>query len=506
MRIIESVKSVVFRSAILSPLLFASFFVVAGFHEMQDYLKPVSLIGPLAMLLIFVSAFFFLCIKITGNSIKAAVVTSVILVPVLFFGFVSDLFSGGSLLQPVLRYRYILILFPAGIVFIVMGIIRSNRTFVRFNQFLFSFAILLLFTELTKFAYYSYSNKAWNEYTRADERVDLPATLPVRLPDVYYLLFDMHTGSESLKKYWNYADTSFVKHLESKNFRVVKNARSNYNFTLYSLASAFSMQHLNKLPEYKQGIGPRINSLGKVIRENKTAGLFHALGYDIINLSPFDVCDRPRSYTRYYTFSLSRYLWRKTFPGKVLTDLSLDFGKVVDDLFQDSDNVVTNNRVLTKLNEFIEISDRNRRPAFVYAHFLLPHYPYHYNRNGELRSIENDSIGDKERYLDQLIYTDDLIIKITDSILENSASSPVIIIQGDHGFNMLDGSDKITEANSILNAIHLPEGVNAKAPATITPVNTFWFVLNSVFGFHFKQEEDRLYYVNENTFDCTEIK
>ncbi|MBL7892306.1 MAG: hypothetical protein JNL63_06730, partial [Bacteroidia bacterium] len=89
---------------------------------------------------------------------------------------------------------------------------------------------------------------------------------------------------------------------------------------------------------------------------------------------------------------------------------------------------------------------------------------------------------------------------------ENSASSPVIIIQGDHGFNMLDGSDKITEANSILNAIHLPEGVNAKAPATITPVNTFWFVLNSVFGFHFKQEEDRLYYVNENTFDCTEIK
>ncbi|MBI2270061.1 MAG: sulfatase-like hydrolase/transferase [Bacteroidetes bacterium] len=506
MRIIESVKAVIFRYPILSSLLFTAFFVVAGFHEMQDYLNPGSLIGPLAGMLIFVSAFFFVCKKITGNSIKPALITTAILMPVLFFGFASDLFPGAAVCQSVLRYRYILILFPTLIIFFVVKIIKSRRTFVRFNQFLFSFAFFLLFTELIKIAYYPFGNKAWNDYTYADEQVDLPVTLPAGLPNVYYLLFDMHTGSESLKKYWDYADTSFVKQLESRNFYVVKNARSNYNFTLYSLASAFSMQHLNKLPEYKQGIGARINSLGKVIRENKAAGLFHTLGYDIINLSPFDLCAQPRLYTRYYTFSLSRYLWRKTFPGKVLTDLSLGFGKVIDNFFQEEDNVAGNKRVLTKLNEFIEGSKENKKATFVYAHFLLPHYPYHYNRKGELRAIESDSIGDKEKYLDQLIYTDDLIMKITDSILANSAVPPVIIIQGDHGFNMLGGSDKINEANSILNAIHLPREFNNKVPATITPVNTFRFVFNSVFGFHFKQEEDRLYYVNENTFDCTEIK
>lgn len=509
MQAIEKIRSFLLKFPLLSPLLLVTFFVISGFHEMQDYLLPGSLINPLVCIYSFTVAIFFLFKKITGSGVKSSACTAIILVPLLFFAFIRDMFSQIHFIESLSRYRYFLPFILITTIYIIIRIARSKNTFIRFNQFLFSFGSLIVLIELVKILLFHFDNRKWNVYVNQIEQIRIPATLPEKLPDVYYLLFDMHTGSESLKKYWDYEDSAFTNHLGSKGFCIVKNARSNYNYTLYSIASTFNMQQLNALPGYKQTVMERINTLGSLIRNNKVAQIFDAMGYSIVNFSPFDVNTHTRLATRYYSFSLAQYLWNKTLFGKMCTELLWNFnGNTLFRFlpFYYPGNIVYNDNVFSKLYELIHQGRTGAKPSFVYAHFLLPHYPYYFNQKGKLRSIENDNIGDKEKYLDQLIYSDQLIQTITDSILANSAEPPVIIVQGDHGFNMLANAEKKREANSILNAYYFPDGCKNKVPETITPVNTFRTVFNSVYGFNFKMEENRSFYVDENTFDCAESK
>lgn len=74
-----------------------------------------------------------------------------------------------------------------------------------------------------------------------------------------------------------------------------------------------------------------------------------------------------------------------------------------------------------------------------------------------------------------------------DRILSNSTTSPIIIIQGDHGpgsrLNWQNaGKSDLTERFSILNAYYLPGINSAELPPTISPVNSFRVVLDSYFG------------------------
>lgn len=93
---------------------------------------------------------------------------------------------------------------------------------------------------------------------------------------------------------------------------------------------------------------------------------------------------------------------------------------------------------------------------------------------------------DKEKYLQQLIYTDKILIQVVDTILSLSKTPPVIIIQGDHGGRLLGGKDVKIEDYTILNAYYLPNGGDKVLYESIAPVNTFKVIFNYYFGADFK--------------------
>jgi hypothetical protein len=108
---------------------------------------------------------------------------------------------------------------------------------------------------------------------------------------------------------------------------------------------------------------------------------------------------------------------------------------------------------------------------FVYAHIVAPHAPFVFSPDG--RYISNGAVN--PGYLDAITYVNSRVIPIVKSIIANSKVPPVIILQGDHGW---DADHRM----QIFNAYYLPNGGAEKIYDTITPVNSFRTVFNQYFG------------------------
>lgn len=151
------------------------------------------------------------------------------------------------------------------------------------------------------------------------------------------------------------------------------------------------------------------------------------------------------------------------------------------------------------------------QPKFIFAHILLPHPPFVFDRNGySLPHTHPFTIEDgnhyhgssneyRQKYLEQLTYGNKKILETLDAILANSKTPPIIILQSDHGPGAFLDWESIEntclkERVSILNAYYLPEGGKSKLYPEITPVNTFRLIFDTFFGTDFGQLENRSYY------------
>jgi hypothetical protein len=161
------------------------------------------------------------------------------------------------------------------------------------------------------------------------------------------------------------------------------------------------------------------------------------------------------------------------------------------------------------VSQFKEVArtTRSRRPQFVIAHLLLPHPPYLLDRKGNFVSEEEEQRRSwRVRYADQVLYTNRKLRELINTLLEDKANPPVIVLQPDEGHWPLRYWDRSDEFNyetasrtelldkfQILNAYYLP-GVPRKALyPSITPVNSFRLIFNHYFNAGFRLLPDRAY-------------
>ena len=78
------------------------------------------------------------------------------------------------------------------------------------------------------------------------------------------------------------------------------------------------------------------------------------------------------------------------------------------------------------------------------------------------------------------------IVNISQQILENSESKPIIIIQSDHGW-------KDDHRYKILNLYYFPDEDYESLYPAISPVNSFRIVLSEYFSLDYELLEDRIY-------------
>ena len=144
------------------------------------------------------------------------------------------------------------------------------------------------------------------------------------------------------------------------------------------------------------------------------------------------------------------------------------------------------------------------RPRLVFAHLILPHPPFVFDAEGTPItpdapfSLDFPSGGAGESYIlgyrEQVEVLNRELERIIEAILDKADTTPVIVLQADHGPDSNNGRlGYVQERMTILNSLLLPGGKEAMYPH-MTPVNTFRLVFNQLFGGDYKRLPDRALY------------
>ncbi len=314
-------------------------------------------------------------------------------------------------------------------------------------------------------------------------------------PDIYYIILDGYTGNQALNKYYNFDNTPFIKYLEKKGFLVGRNARGNYALTFLALASSLNMDYLQNL-----AVLPHKNSmerwpLNKIMKNNKVVNYLKSKGYKFIHFqSGWGATQANKNADIDYVSSSYEFkaLWLK---NTVLYHfISRPFLK----------NVARSD-MLTRFDKLAQVPSI-KGPKFIFAHIMCPHPPFLFGQNGEeVQNSEVDFDGtiwtEKDNYINQLVFLNKKLMALVDSFLKDKSNQPVIIMQADHGAyygayykNGETNLDHAELRSSILNTFYLPSRNYTGFHKTMSPVNTFRILFNSIFNENYKILKDEFYY------------
>lgn len=460
------------------------------FIEAKDIIILLALTTLLAVLLFYGFKYFNRLISnTTGHTlaIKTALWTTTLLVFILFyFHFYYNILKIDTL-NVLRQHRYFLLLCGILLGGCYVYIFKSKKTFVVLHQYLNTLVLVLLVFECAKIMWNYQKTQQWypeirKEYMGYKGQNFASDTTPK--PSVYHILLDAYTGSDALEKYWNFDNTTFKNYLKSKDFYVAEHAQSNYGHTRQAVPS---MMNRDYFWDFEAGDGRETAPAYLIalagIRHARTFKDFEAMGYDLINLSIFDMLEQP---TRYEYSGIPE----TSFLGFMLR-------KTIFDVYFAKKRLWTHHEAaLEILEEVRQIPKRTTRPVYVYAHLMIPHYPYYFDREGRLQKGREGekNWSNKAHYLDQLVYTNQLLTTLVNDILTSSKTPPIIIIHGDHGFRFLEGEAKDEAGYSILAAFHFPNKNYDILHDSISPVNFYRATLNACFDVNIdllKDEKER---------------
>jgi hypothetical protein len=163
------------------------------------------------------------------------------------------------------------------------------------------------------------------------------------------------------------------------------------------------------------------------------------------------------------------------------------------------------------LDALAQVPNRGGR-KFVFAHILIPHYPYVFDAGCRIAGKRAMGGWDQRRrdaYIGQIQCLNGLLLELVNDLLQRSAKSPVILLVGDHGTSSLryssaKSAEAVTPAQArerfgAFGAFHLPNGGGRLFSDSVTLVNLVPKVLNHYFNAGIPLAPDSLYMSLEQT-------
>lgn len=417
---------------------------------------------------------------------KATVYASLALLMFFFYGHVFDLV--GKFNEPLARHRYFIpawILLFAGIV----SLLHRYPDAQKLTRFLNATSQILLVSVSV--------NIVTHAIQTTFAGLDLPEDVVIKQPlnsstdrDVYYILVDALSRQDLLANTYGLDVTSFTSQLTQMGFYIPKCNQSNYDYTVASLESSLNMQYLDTL-----GLvyGGDEESFMPILQRNQVRLQFENLGYSTVTFrSLYPVLDIKDS-TYYFDYfenkseldnlaSLNfQYLFLRTTAVRPLIELMearaelklpplLESWIPVNNILSSRDYKQYQQNVFA-LNSLETIPGLPGK-KFVYAHLYVTHQPFVFYPDGRFHANlrQNNSA-----YRDQVVFATGRLLQIVKTIIENSKTLPIIIIQGDHSYSK--NEDRVKN----FSAYYFPDGGSENLYDTVTPVNTFRLLFNTYF-------------------------
>jgi hypothetical protein len=434
---------------------------------------------------------------------KAGLLTTWILL--LFFSYghlYLALQQAGAWGQAIARHRILIpvyvILLALGVWLIIWVLRRSKSITIWLNIAGLFMLVLPLFT-IGRFAILSARSRKAVQTQQVSSILTLPEGKTP--PDVYYIILDSYTRADALAQDYGFDNSDFLDQLREMGFYIADCGRSNYAMTSLCLASTLNLDYLDALIP---GLGPNTSDrtpVYELTRHSLVWEEFKKIGYTRVAFetgfwqTSFDDADVYYDIT-YSTFSAFEMMLLRTTAAKIILDGQiLSAARTGGGAFEYQEHILRERYKLSTLETIARVTS----PKFVFVHIIIPHDPFVFKADGSIETDVNfyseaGHPSDQEHYIQgytqQVQYINSRILAILRNILAESATPPIIVMQGDHGVQ----ADRMV----ILNAYYLPGGGGDLYP-TITPVNTFRIIFNEYFGTQYPLLPDRSYLSNYDT-------
>lgn len=471
-------------SSFISPILFAAFPLLSLFAQNESELELRVLWSPLAVCLAATAALYAVLLLIVKRATKTGALASLVVVAFSYYGIFSGKVFG-------LADAWFSALWLGLLIVVAAALLRTRRDLASLTLILAAGAAVLTLPVVAKIAIYQANHPA---IAISDPRLWSPLRKPVpakggRLPDIYFIIPDDYARPDVLKRYFNYADSNFLRQLRKRGFVIAKGARSPYSDSESNIASTLNLDYLNGLPRILGKSSQDVRPVKRLIQDNRAAQLLKPLGYRYLHLDTDEVTfagGNPHISPLATPDSFTNLWLQKSVLRLVGGPLGFN-DAAASERFRDS--------IRSTFSDLASLP-HEPGPKFVVFHTLLPHDPYIFGAQGQPSTFpghSEDDLGSKlgmRYYLKQLQYLNRKLLEATDAILAHSKAPPIIVIQSDEGFQANPETFGEAAMRDIrvkgLSAFYLPGLGRARVPQKLNTVNSLRFLFNGYFGAHYK--------------------
>lgn len=380
-----------------------------------------------------------------------------------------------------------IIYFPA-IVFLLLRLYRfagflSGHAY--FRKAAPIFACILVSMQLP--GMYSLATASQEAHTYNEVELFLKDKPLKQKPHILYIVPDRYANNNNLLKFYNFSNEKFTKALRDRGFYVWDNQYANYLKTFQSLASGLNIGYLDEL----------------MAQQGTDATSYQPI-YSLVNNYQFQRILQKNQY--FYTHAGS---WWQPTANNAYANQNIN---TLDQFSESINNYLT---LLTAVDlenlgyAKCERVERQKKailqavkqpePQYIFWHLLTTHPPYIYHDDGSCREEEEyfeDSWAEREKaYLTHIQLTNELLLKMIDSLQKESARPLIIAIQSDEGpypyrymlekdiYNFWNAPIEETDMKmGIFNALYLPSQNYENYDRQTTVINNTRLILNELYG------------------------
>jgi len=455
-------------------LLLPTFYVIHQFKEFYPAIPYAETLHMFIMLFITTVGVYVPVFCIYKRVDKAAILTFVLISVYLFYGATHDFFKNSFGDVFFLKYKILipslfLLLFLLGVYLFRVQVI--NKKIHNFLNLSFTLFILI---DLFSLAFGIFNQK--DKVSVAP--IENLSCLRCDKPDIYLIITDEYAGFKELKEVFNFDNSHFIGQLKARGFHYINDSKSNYNATIFSIASMFNLNYLNLNND--SITLQKILNCGTLLNQNALVMILKNNGYTFYNHSFFDVSYQKKQIRHLYFPIFEELFTSQMLLKRIKRDVGYHFMSKEKIELAAKRNIINDSLI-----ENLTINTITQKsPKFVYTHFTMPHHPYFKNSDTNNQYYDKMTFApqqDKNSYLSYLQFANKKLLNLIDHILTKSTKQPVVILMSDHGWQQFE---KITDKNyhfMNLNAIYLPEKNYRHFYDGMSNVNQFRALINTIF-------------------------